>query len=207
MGRPPTTEGRETRRRTLDAALDLFAARGFAGTTMREIARAVGVRESALYNHFPSKEAIFEALLSELGPGGALRLVESLDVESLVAKGPRAALREVAHKLVSLWAEPKELQFARIMLSDGARLSVRGSLQPEGVLLRARTLGTMLLSELVRRKLVRRVDPATAAAAFMGPLIAMRVVYMVLSTDSPDMKSIHKEVDAHVDFLWEALKP
>src|SRR3954471_15479210 len=65
MGRPKNSEGRDTRQDILDAALDLFAENGFFGTSMREIARAVGVRESALYHHFTSKEALFEALMNE----------------------------------------------------------------------------------------------------------------------------------------------
>ena len=52
-----------TRARILDAALDLFARHGFAGTSVRQLARAVGLRESSLYNHFASKEAIYHALI------------------------------------------------------------------------------------------------------------------------------------------------
>ena len=71
MARPRKSEGRETRREILDAALDLFAVGGYFGTSMRQIARAVGVRESALYHHFAAKEAILEGLLAELGPARA----------------------------------------------------------------------------------------------------------------------------------------
>ena len=67
MGRPARDEQRDTRKEILEAALDLFSQSGFAGTSMRQIARAVGVRESALYHHFPSKEAIFVDLVELRG--------------------------------------------------------------------------------------------------------------------------------------------
>jgi AcrR family transcriptional regulator len=47
----------------LEAALCVFSERGYDGGSMREIAAAVGVSEPALYRHFPSKEAIFIALM------------------------------------------------------------------------------------------------------------------------------------------------
>ena len=69
----------------LDAALDLFAAKGFFGTSLRDVATAVGVRESALYNYFPGKHALFEALIAadheqkaeRLAPLGPLAVLTS----------------------------------------------------------------------------------------------------------------------------------
>lgn len=47
------------------AALDLFSATGYDGTSMREIAAAVGVKAGSLYSHFPSKEEILWQLVSD----------------------------------------------------------------------------------------------------------------------------------------------
>ena len=64
MARPKNADGQRTRQAILDAALDLFAEKGFFGTSLRDVAGAVGVRESALYNYFPGKDALFDALLT-----------------------------------------------------------------------------------------------------------------------------------------------
>ncbi|MGI3779155.1 MAG: TetR/AcrR family transcriptional regulator [Janthinobacterium lividum] len=55
--------GSETRTEILRVALELFTARGFEGTSIRDIAEAMGVTKSSLYYHFASKEAIVRALL------------------------------------------------------------------------------------------------------------------------------------------------
>ena len=54
----------DTRRRILDQALELFAARGYDAVSVGEIAKAVGIKAPSLYNHFPSKQAIFDALVA-----------------------------------------------------------------------------------------------------------------------------------------------
>ncbi|TSD49947.1 TetR/AcrR family transcriptional regulator [Rhodococcus sp. KBS0724] len=51
-------EPQERRQQILDRAGEIFAAKGVAATTIREIGDAVGVRSGALYHYFPSKDAI-----------------------------------------------------------------------------------------------------------------------------------------------------
>ena len=52
-----------TREHLLDAALTRFSRDGWDGTSIRDLARDVGIRESSVYKHFASKQAIFDALL------------------------------------------------------------------------------------------------------------------------------------------------
>ncbi len=60
-GTSPTA--RITRDRILDVAEALFAERGFAGTSMRDIAAAAGLTAASLYNHFAGKDALYGAVL------------------------------------------------------------------------------------------------------------------------------------------------
>lgn len=52
--------------RILDAAREAFATRGFAATTMEDIAQRVGISRSAIYSRFETKEALFRALVEGL---------------------------------------------------------------------------------------------------------------------------------------------
>ena len=74
------------RARILVEASRLFAVRGFHGTSTRDIAAAVGIRQPTLYSHFASKHAILAALLdADLRPAKA-RASAALDLG-----GPAAA--------------------------------------------------------------------------------------------------------------------
>lgn len=53
----------ETKERILWEALDLFSHKGYAGVSVRDIARAVGIRESSLYSHFAGKQEIFQSIV------------------------------------------------------------------------------------------------------------------------------------------------
>jgi AcrR family transcriptional regulator len=63
--RPTRRAGSETRTEILRIALDLFTRQGYEGTSIRDIAEALGVTKSSLYYHFANKEAIVRALLDE----------------------------------------------------------------------------------------------------------------------------------------------
>ncbi len=74
-GRRP--DRRDTRRRILDLALDLFTEHGYDGTSLRQIADGLGITKAALYYYFESKEDIFLALhmrLHEFGKDALVRL-------------------------------------------------------------------------------------------------------------------------------------
>ena len=57
-------DAEERRAAIIEAALPLFARKGFSGVLTKELAQAAGVSEALLYKHFPSKQAIYEGILA-----------------------------------------------------------------------------------------------------------------------------------------------
>jgi TetR/AcrR family transcriptional regulator len=56
------------RQQILDVASELFAQRGFAGTTTKRIAAAAGTSETVLFRHFPTKDSLYAAILQHSVP-------------------------------------------------------------------------------------------------------------------------------------------
>ena len=73
--RPPNVEWWSTRGRILLAAAALFAQRGYFGTSTRDIAEAVQIRQPSLFHHFEAKHAIFRTLV-ELDLGSSIERLQ-----------------------------------------------------------------------------------------------------------------------------------
>lgn len=89
--------GAEAEQRLLDAARDAFAAKGYHGTTTREIAAGAGMSPAAMYIHFSSKQDIL-LRLSIAGHASALAaLVAGADTEGTATKRLRSAVYSFAY--------------------------------------------------------------------------------------------------------------
>ncbi|HMS89959.1 MAG TPA: TetR/AcrR family transcriptional regulator [Acidimicrobiales bacterium] len=93
--RPATTRlpAAERRRQLLEVALQVFADKGFYGTSMNEVAEAAGVTKPVLYQHFTSKEALYRELVDELGTRLERAIVEGV----ADADGPRQQVEAGFH--------------------------------------------------------------------------------------------------------------
>jgi AcrR family transcriptional regulator len=93
-GRPrkqqPSRPGATAREEILDAAAELFTTKGYATTSTRSIAEAVGIRQSSLYHHFNTKDDILEVLLAGTVASG-LAFARSACAEGTPDGGPVAA--------------------------------------------------------------------------------------------------------------------
>jgi TetR/AcrR family transcriptional regulator, cholesterol catabolism regulator len=107
--RPVTTssapEGRSSAHEAIfTAATRLFGERGYSGTTMRDIAREVGILPGSLYAHIASKDA----LLLDIIEGGVDRFNAAVDVIEGRRLPPEAALRAAVHEHLAIVAESPE---------------------------------------------------------------------------------------------------
>src|SRR3990170_2948784 len=109
-GRPRKADATDTRGELRRAALRLFARNGYAGTSIRAIAREGGMSESVLYAHFANKQAIFDAVLTEFGPRGPTPREES---------DPPRYLRELVRDFLDDWERPDARLLISLVTRDG----------------------------------------------------------------------------------------
>ena len=113
-GRPNrnVARGEATRGQLIAIATRMFAERGYEDTSIEAVLREAGVSRGSLYHHFPSKEALFEAVAEEVETSAGTQTVRAASG----AQGPVEALRAGFLAWIRLAGDPV---VRRILLIDG----------------------------------------------------------------------------------------
>jgi|SRR5579884_685684 len=110
----PRLDSDERRAAIIAAAVPLFARKGFAGTTTKEIAEAASISEALLFRHFPSKKLLYGEIL-RLGCEGDPALERLADLEPSTETLVRMVHFMTRHFLLAAGVEPADLD-ARLRL-------------------------------------------------------------------------------------------
>src|SRR3989338_771981 len=105
-----------TREKILEAALSVFAQKGYHRVIVDDIVRASGTSKGAVYHHFPNKEALFLALVDEFSSPLAPPAAEAIAGEHGALKKVEGALRAA----LETFARYREL--ARILLLEAVSM-------------------------------------------------------------------------------------
>ncbi|ACD16293.1 TetR/AcrR family transcriptional regulator [Paraburkholderia phytofirmans] len=121
---PSTTHQRLTDRKRVaivDAAIEEFLAAGYDATSMDRIAARANVSKRTVYNHFPSKEALFAAILHQLWDAS-----QSSDAPAYSAEQPlRAQLLDLLGRKLRLLNDESFLALARVAIAAGIHSAER----------------------------------------------------------------------------------
>ena len=171
----------DTKKKIIEVSLALFAQKGFDGVSVREIAKEVGVRESALYKHYKNKEdildKIIEEMISNIRNGYELRHVPETLTEG-VAEGYRniseEQLCEMSWSIFKMFTEePKLSNFRRLLMREQFHNKTFAKYYDkffiEGVIeSQAKTF-----LQLVDSGLFRKADERIIALHFYGPIMLL----------------------------------
>lgn len=130
------------REAVLDAAVELFLAGGFDGTSMDAVAARAGVAKTTVYAHFGDKVELFHAATER---GGASLDLDLDKVMLAAADDPEERLTQIVFKVLEATTAPQFLAFLRVMVTEAVR-------RPELTRV-VRSLGVPHIIELVARAL------------------------------------------------------
>ncbi len=165
MTLPIRLSSQQRRSAILDAAIRLFAERGFRGVTTRELAAAVGVSEPVLYQHFPSKKELYTAIIEASKDEGYSTALAGL--EHMAASGnDEEFFNHLAHAMI-LWHQTKP---------DLIRLKLFAALEGHQLMEELHEKQTQPFIDIITGYIARRmeegvfleVNPLGAAFAFCG---------------------------------------
>ena len=115
---PRGTASRGKREAVLDAAVELFLADGFDGTSMDAVAARAGVAKTTVYAHFGDKVELFHAATER---GGASVDLDLDQVVLAAADDPEERLTQIVFKVLEATTDPQFVAFSRVMITEAAR--------------------------------------------------------------------------------------
>lgn len=185
----------------LDAAFELFVERGFAATRIDDIAARAGVSKGTVYLYFPSKQAVFEALVRQAVLPNVERLIgetaqPGLPVLEILPRLLRAILQTVAGSSL--------MQFPRLIIAESPQFPELAQFWRETVIDRMLGVVCGLIERGIAAGEIRPVDPADAARLMIAPLL-MAVIWGTTFVRQDESFELTTFIDRHLDIYLRGL--
>lgn len=199
MKKEKQTKGEVTRLAVEEAAMSLFLEQGYHATSMRQIADRAELALGGIYNHFSSKEEIFEAIIIDKHPYKKILPMVAAAEGDTTEEFFRNAFRVVIHELGS---QPEfiNLMFIELVEFKGKHGSV---------MLREIAPKVLPVFEkmIKARKDLRVTHPAVLMRSFFGMVISYFVTEMVIANSVISKLMPKNSTDMYIDiFLKGVLK-
>ena len=200
-----------TRELILDEALKQFSEKGYAGTSMSDIAKPIGISKAALYKHFESKQQIFEEIIEQ----SEVRYGEFLDKLSVHFDGGEKDV-DVFGTITSKGLCESVLTFVRFSMNDTYSRQVRRMMtisqfesKELGELYTKRYVSAMLgydeklFERLMAAGAIEKGDPKYLALMFFAPVI----MYMGIWDREPNRaEECEAAIKDHVEKVYKMTK-
>lgn len=193
------TKGEVTRLAIEDAAVNLFMEHGYHATSMRQIAESAGLALGGIYNHFSSKEEIFEAIIIDKHPYRKILPMilqaQGETAEEFLKNAVKITMNELGSQPVFM-----KLMFIEIVEFDGRHgATMLKEIAPKVL---------PVFEKLVKsRQGLRVTNPAVLLRSFFGMIISFFITEMVISNSVISKLLPKNSMDSYVDiFLHGVLK-
>ena len=186
----------------LEAALAVFAEKGFAAARMEDIAARAGAAKGTIYLYFPSKEAVFEALVRSV----VVPNIERAEALAAEHQGPMAALlRQLMGVLAGVLQEGRIVVLPRLIIGELYKFPSLARFYKTNVIDR----GLGLIASLHRRGVesgeFRPQDSDAVARLVVAPVLMMAIWRSVFAPHVKEPFEPGRVLNAHVDNLLRGL--
>ena len=192
-----------TKEKILKTATKLFCSSGYKGTSVRKIASEVGIRESALYNHFTNKEEIFLEVAKNIF--NSPFAIKQEEISEMALRGKNFLQKYAMQYKMLTFDKQSENMFRLLMIELMQNKELREQFMAE-----FHTSNIKILSEaffiMMQNGLIRSNDPMMVAYEFLSTLFYIRFQITLLRFDSQSADMLSTQFEKHVDFFWESIK-
>lgn len=176
---------RNMKEEILQKSLYLFSRQGYDGVSVRDIAAALGIRQSSLYKHYPGKQAIFESIVERMTEE-TLRQKANMgfptgDLAALSrGYGERsiATMQELGERLYRYWTEDEfASSFRRLLALEQYKSEAMSRLYHQYLIRGVLDYNEQLFSVMIAQGHFRQGNPKLMAMEFYGPIFLLMCTY------------------------------
>ena len=193
----------DRRRAILEVAERSFRERGFADTSMSTIAAELGGSKTTLWTYFPSKDALFEAVIDSKIEAFQAKLDNAL----IPSGGTGAALARFGLLLLNKILDPNSVALHRLVVSESARFPQIGEAFAGRGPDRVRARLCRYMEEEMAAGRLRQGDPLVAARQFLGLCQSGCYLERLWRPTRPPSTDPQQDVDNAVDTFLRAWGP
>ena len=183
-----------TKDKILESALTLFAANGYDGTSVEEIAQSVGIKAPSLYKHFKGKEDILNMLID----AAESRYEESFGSEAHIGKIPESAeefLLVTMERVRFTISDPMIRNIRRFLVQEQFRSARLAAITTRHQLDGIQRMFTKIIAGMIEKELVIEDDPAMLAIELTSPA----VLWIAQSDREPERTDeILEKIEKHI---------
>ncbi|HEY7349197.1 MAG TPA: TetR/AcrR family transcriptional regulator [Ktedonobacterales bacterium] len=202
MPRKPGPPTEERRSQILEAALKVFADKGFKGATNQDIADAAGVSPGLIYFYFRNKEDLFFAILeNRLAPGAF-----PLPLDHMQTFPPEQVLPILAHYGLSRLDNQDAMNIFKVFVGEAAYSEHIRTLANTNINRLLETLARYLAAQMEQGRL-RQGDPTLCAQTFLAGLMASLVRRRFLGDAKMLSYSADEIVNTLVGIFLRGMRP
>jgi AcrR family transcriptional regulator len=194
-GRPTADELERRKLRVMEVATDMFVSRGYAATTLLDIAKKAGVATRTLYQHFGDKEDIFREVVFARDTA----IIDAPVLEE--GEDLLAALRKAARYCYDVALRPRSIDLMRLMIAESARFPELISTVASKIFTRFTGNIAVLFRQLAEKGLISAGDHDQSAELFADLLLGNRTVMIYFGWLSavPTEADIEVKVDLFIN--------
>ncbi len=186
----------------IQAALEVFADRGFAATKLEDVARKAGVTKGTIYLYFANKEALFKALIRET-------IVPVIAQGEALAQSFTGSARELFERLVReywrLVGETALVNIPKLMMAEAGNFPQLARFYYEEVVTRGHRLMAGVIERGIKAGEFRPVNVMIAAKLAMSPLMHAVIARKAFSACMPEGFDVNKYLDTHIDLYLHGI--
>ncbi|MDJ0724121.1 MAG: TetR/AcrR family transcriptional regulator [Prochloraceae cyanobacterium] len=183
-----------TRQRILDAALRLFADRGYDGTTTKDLATAANVAEGTLFRHFPSKKTI----LIEVASLGWVEILTDLLTELSEMGSYKAVDRVMRRRMLNF---KKNNNLMRVCFMEAQfHPELRDLIQSEAIV-KMSDVAEAFFQTAMDRGIYRQMNPKIVARVFLGMFAISAFSYQTVIDPSASPQDLQEMAEGIADIF------